>query len=252
AKDYLVYAYLQRGEDDRAVSVAEQALAKERYQPSLISAFHLSVIPARLAVECSNWKRAAALQPRTPAYLPWDDFPWAEGLTWYTRGLGAIHSGDIEAAQEADNRLKRLREKARNNGANDMATYIEIDRRVLAGRIAHARGNAEKAVELTRSATELEAGIEKHPITPGALLPPYEALGHLLMDLNRPAEAFEAYRTSDEIWPGRYKTLLGAARAAKRAGKVEAANEYYEKLLTITGDSKRTTIREARQYISEL
>ena len=36
--------------------------------------------------------------------------------------------------------------------------------------------------------------VEKHPVSPGALLPPYEALGDLLLDLDRPAEALEAYQ----------------------------------------------------------
>jgi cytochrome c-type biogenesis protein CcmH/NrfG len=86
----------------------------------------------------------------------------------------------------------------------------------LAGWIARSEGETEEAVRLMRSAAALEGTVEKDPTTPGALLPPYEALGDLLMDLDRPAEALEAYRAADEIWPGRYNTLLGAARAPRR------------------------------------
>jgi hypothetical protein len=75
AIDYLVYAYLQRGEDDRAEAAAKKALNKEKHQKSLISAFHLSVIPARLVVESEEWEKASTLKPRTPDYLPWDNFP---------------------------------------------------------------------------------------------------------------------------------------------------------------------------------
>jgi tetratricopeptide (TPR) repeat protein len=131
-----------------------------------------------------------------------------------------------------------------------MATYIEIDRLVLAGRIEHSRGNDDRALELTRSAAELERTIEKHPVTPGALVPPYEALGYLLLELNRPAEALEAYLESDKIWPERYNTLLGAGRAANEAGDDETAEILFERLLTIAGDSDRPDLEEAWNFVT--
>jgi tetratricopeptide (TPR) repeat protein len=223
ALDYLAYAHLQRGEDELAEAVVEEALAKDQHQPTFVSAFHVASLPARLAVERRDWEQAATLEPRTPAYLPWDESPWAEGQTWYARGLGAIHAGDVASAREAEQRLTVLRDGAKADGQQEMATYIEIDRLVLAGRIAHAQGDDEAALALTRSAAELEGTTEKHPVTPGALLPPYEALGDLLLALGRPAEALEAFQASDAIWPGRHHTRLGAARAEKEAGQTRAA-----------------------------
>ena len=44
-----------------------------------------------------------------------------------------------------------------------------------------------------------------------------EALGDLLMALDRPAEALRAYQASDVIWPGRFNTLLGGTHAALAA-----------------------------------
>lgn len=64
-----------------------------------------------------------------------------------------------------------------------------MDRRILAGWIAEAEDKPESAIELMRSAGELEATAEKHPVTPGALYPPYESLGDLLLAQNRPGEA---------------------------------------------------------------
>ncbi len=93
--------------------------------------------------------------------------------------------------------------------------------------------------------------VEKHPVTPGALQPPYEALGNLLMDLERYDKALEAYKASDAIWPGRNKPLLGAARAANAAGQEQTANKYHNKLLTTTRDSKRTTLEEEQQFIAQ-
>lgn len=251
AVDYLVYAYLQRGEDDKIEPLLEDMQAKGQYQASTVSVFHYAAIPARLAVERRDWEEAAALEPRTPEYLPWDGFPWAEGLTWLARGLGAAHTGDMETASQAERKLSNLRDGAKEAGADDMATYIEVDRRILAGRLEHAQGNAEKAIEMIRSAAELEESVEKHPVTPGALLPPNEALGNLLMELDQPAKALDAYEASDAIWPERYNTLLGAARAAKAAGMEQAARRHYERLLANTGDSDRSDIDEAQRFVAE-
>ncbi|MFH5886048.1 hypothetical protein ACG2F4_17205 [Halalkalibaculum sp. DA3122] len=250
AIDYLVYAYLQRGEDEKAESAAERGFSKEPHQASFVAAFHTAAIPARLAVERQKWNKVAKLEPRSPGYLPWDASPWAEGLTWFARGLGAVHTGDIETARESEQKLGDLRDGAKAGGADDMATYIEIDRRILTGWIAHAQNDNRKGVNLLQSAAELENKIEKHPVTSGALLPPNEALGNLLMDLDRPAEALEAYEASDAVWPGRYNTLLGAARAAKAAGKKQAAGEYYERLLANAQDSNRAGTREAQGFIA--
>jgi len=231
AIDYLVYAYLQRGEDERAEAVFEEALTKERHQASFVSAFHFAAIPARLAVEQRDWERAANLQPRTHDYLPWDASPWAEALTWYARGLGAAHTGDLDDARQAEQRMIELRDIAKERGDDNMVAYIEADRHVLAGRIALEEGNTEKAIELTQKATELEGSVEKHPVTPGALQPTYEALGDLYMDLNRPDHALAAYEASDDLWPGRMNTLMGAALAAKINGNEQIARQYFARLL---------------------
>ena len=249
ATDYLLYAYLQRGEDDRAQEVLTETLGKENYQRSFISAFHLAAMPARYAVERRQWEEAAGLEPRSPEYLPWDSAVWAEGLTWLARGLGELHTGDLAGAQEAEERLSALRDDAKAAGENAFANYIEIDRLVLAGWIARAEDRPEEAVKLIREAAQLESTVEKHPVTPGALMPPYEALGDLLLDLDRPAEALEAYEASDDVWPRRLNTLLGAARAAEAAGDVEAARDWYAKVLKVAENSDRAAVIEAEQYL---
>jgi tetratricopeptide (TPR) repeat protein len=249
ATDYLLYAFLQRGEDDRASAVLEEAASKPNHQASFISAFHSAAMPARYAVERRQWAEAAALEPRSPDYLPWDKALWAEGLSWLARGLGAFHTGDLDRAREAEARLAALRDQARSGGEQGFATYIEIDRLILAGWIARAQNEPEQAVELIRAAAELEGTVEKHPVTPGALLPAYEALGDLLLDLDRPGEALEAYRASSEVWPGRFNTLLGAARAAAAAGDGAAASDYYAQLLQMAGSSDRAAVSEAQQYL---
>jgi tetratricopeptide (TPR) repeat protein len=249
AADYLLYAFLQRGEDERAAAVLDEAMAQGNHQASFISAFHAAAMPARYAVERREWAEAAALEPRAPDYLPWDKALWAEGMTWLARGLGSVHTGDLEGAREAEARLAALRDQATAGGEKGFATYIEIDRLILAGWLAQAQDEAAEAVELIGSAAELEGTVEKHPVTPGALLPPYEALGDLLLDLGRPDEALAAYRASSEVWPGRFNTLLGAARAAAAGGDEAAAADYYAQLLEVAKASDRPALSEAQQHL---
>ncbi len=253
ALDYLLYAHLQRGEDERAAEVLRDQLGgvDRRYQEDFISAFHLAVIPARYALERRAWDEAARITPREPGYLQWDRYLWPEALSWFARGLGAVHSGDLAGAREAEARMDELRRRARDAGEGRFATYIDVDRLILSGWIAHAEGESRVAVERIREATELEGTVEKHPVTPGALLPPYEALGDLLMELDRPAEALSAYQASLEIWPGRYHSVLGAARAARASGDDDLARERYAALLEVVGDadSPRPGVREAEAAV---
>ncbi len=247
AVDYLVYGHLQRGEDATAENIWAVARSKGRHQGGFPGAFHLAAIPARLAVERRDWAAAAAVEPRAPDYIAWDDFQWPEGLSWYARGLGAIHSGDLESARRAERRLTELVEASEDAADARFAVYLEADRKILAGFIAEAAGDSEQAVELMRAAGELETSVEKHPITPGALYPPYEALGDLLLQLGRPEQALAAFETSDQQWPGRYNTLIGAVRAAEAAGDEQAASQWAARLLEVAPEAERGTIAEARE-----
>jgi tetratricopeptide (TPR) repeat protein len=251
ALDYLIYAHLQQGDDARARAVLDELLGQEqRFQEDFVNAFHLAVMPARLAIERRAWDEAAAIRPRTPDYLAWDRYWWPESLSWFAHGLGSAHTGDLAAAREAERRMAELRDRARAADETRFATYIEIDRLILEGWLAHAEDDAAAEARI-REAARLERTVDKHIVTPGALLPPYEALGDLLMELDRPGDALEAYETSLEIWPNRYHSLLGAARAARAAGDDARARDHYAALIDVVGDSgsDRAGVAEARERV---
>jgi hypothetical protein len=159
--DYELYGHLQRGNDDRAQEVLEEALSAGPYQEDFNSAFHLAIMPARFAVERRAWDETAELEPREPDYLEWDRYFWPEALSWYARGLGAAHTGDLVDAQEAEARMLELRNAASEAGETAFATYIEVDRLILNGRIAHAQGDSDQAVAQIREAAELEQTVDR-------------------------------------------------------------------------------------------
>jgi tetratricopeptide (TPR) repeat protein len=254
ALDYLVYAYLQRGEDEPVrVIVKEISAREEPFQGTFINAFHLAAMPARYAVERRVWEEARAITPGTPASVAWERFWWAESLSWFARGLGALHVGDASEVERAERRMIELRDAARAAGEEGFAGYIEVDRLVMAAWRAHIAGQSERALDLAREAVRLETTTQRHPVTPGALYPAQEALGDLLLDLKRPQEALAAYEGSLATLPGRFNSLMGAARAARAAGLDNKAHDHYRALLEVSSgaDSNRPAVAEARQFLGE-
>ncbi len=252
ALDYLVYAYLQRGEDEQALAVIEEISAKEEpFQGTFTSAVHLAAMPARYAVERRAWNEALALTPGTPDSVAWERFWWAESISWFARGLGAAHTGDVSEAERSDRRMGELRNAARAAGEEGFANYIEIDRLLLAAWRAHVAGESQLALNLVGAAVQLESRTQKHPITPGALWPAQEALGDLLLDLGRAEEALSAYARSLATWPARFNSILGAARAARAANLNDQARNHYRELLEVSSrrDSRRPALKEAQEFL---
>jgi hypothetical protein len=111
AMDYLMYAYLQAGEDDHARGVLDEVYQIQRTTPeSFKAAYALAAIPARYALERRQWKEADTLAP-TPAGYSWDKFHPALALTFFARGIGGARSGDTSGARDDINMLEELREK---------------------------------------------------------------------------------------------------------------------------------------------
>lgn len=252
AIDYLVYGHLQRADDREARDLLEELRDRDGYQPHLASAYTLAAVPARWHVERRDWAGAADLEPRVPEAFPWDDFPAAEAITHFARGLGAARTGDVEAARAAVERLAELGSALEEAESYHWARRIEVQRGSVSAWIALAEGDTEAAVAQMRTAAELAGEMEKHPVTPGALQPASELLGDLLLEVDRPAEALEAYQASLETWPGRYHALLGAARAAEGAGEEAAAEEYYRAFAELTADAEpvREEVAEVRERLA--
>jgi len=71
------------------------------------------------------------------------------------------------------------------------------------------------------------------------------------MKQEKPAQALSAFKHSLELYPKRFNSLLGAARAAQALEDKHPAKKYYAELLTISiSESKRAGVQEARKYIA--
>ena len=101
-----------------------------------------------------------------------------------------------------------------------------------------------------RAAAESEDSSLKHVAMENRLYPFRELLGELSFEMGQPAAALNEFEAALKQTPNRFRVLLGAARAADRAGDRPKASEYFGKLVDLTknADPERQEIREAKAY----
>jgi len=258
AMDYLAYAYLQTGRDAEALKVLETLSATKKAEPpSPTTAFAVSSIPARVLLERRRWDEAASfVLPANLAGLPaLATHKWAASNILFANAVGAARGGKAGLARDHVARLMQLEQSLTTPpGAYDWRTQVSIQRQVAQGWLALAEGRKEEAIAIMRAAADLDDSTEKHPVTPGAILPAREQLGELLLELGRPQEALAEFEASLKRAPRRLSGLYGAARAARLAGDRAAAGRYYATLVDVTaaGDGTRAEIREARSFVAEV
>jgi hypothetical protein len=254
ALDYLMYAYLQGAQDDLAKSILDEALIySEADEPVFQVAFAWTAIPARLALERRRWREAASLKLH-PAAFPWERFRFAEANLYFARALGAARSGDTALARQETARLASI--QAAIGGAKtgyDWAKQVQIQHHAAAAWLAQAEGKTVEAERLLRAAAELEDSTDKHPVTPGAILPAREMLGDLLLEHRQPAQALKEYEAVLETAPNRFNSLYGAAHAAELAGNRRKARAYYTKLTRVCSraNGQRPELQSAKAYLAK-
>lgn len=251
ALDYLAYGYLQRAEWKNAATVLDSLnVVRDSTTAALAAAYALAAIPARYALERGAWESAAALPIRVPEQYAWDAVPAAEAITHFARGIGAARSGDPAAARPAAERLAALARNAAET-SDYWAQQIEVQRLAVQAWADLADGREGRALETMREAARLEASTEKHPVTPGEILPAQELLGEMLLSLDRYEAAEAAFATALERNPRRLRSLYGAGRAAEAAGDVEGAAAWYGELVELTaeGEGATETVRHAREFV---
>jgi tetratricopeptide (TPR) repeat protein len=254
-QDYLAYAYLQRGEDERARQVLQEVSAARRFDdPSFVVGYAMLAVPARYALERRDWSAAAGLRVPDVA-LRWEDFLYTHAITHFANALGAARLGDALGARTAVDALEEVHGVLAADppgGPYDWAAQVESQWTAARGWLAFVEGKHEEAVRWLAVASEQEEAAGKHPVTPGAILPAREQLGDLLMELGRAREALGAYEAALSEAPRRFNGLAGAARAARAVGDVDKAAELYRALLDVAGASRSraATLLEAREYLA--
>jgi hypothetical protein len=189
AMDYMMYAYLQRSQDKAAQGLLDEVAKIQKLDATnLGAAYGLAAMPARFALERRRWADAARLELH-PKEMPWNQFPHAEAVVVYARALGAARSGDPASATKDIERLRQLQADMQKMKLVYWSQQTEIQITAASAWLAFANGKKDEALAAMRTATDLEAKTDKHPVTPGPLIPARELLGEMLLELNQPSAA---------------------------------------------------------------
>lgn len=255
ARDYLTFAHLQRAEDQEARKVIDQmadvdALAREKGTPLYFAGMYArAAAPARYALERRQWADAAALP--VPGDFPRGRYAWAEATLRFARALGAARSGDTGSAPGEIARLQELRRALVEAGEPYWADQVEVQRRAAAAWLDFAHDRRDEAISGMRHAVELSESMDKHPVTPGDVIPARALLGDMLQEAGKPKEAQAEFEKLLDREPGRFLALYGAGRAAEAAGDAAAARVHYRSLLDLAADAggERDELRHASDFL---
>lgn len=230
--DYLVYAYLQKGENKLAKQQCDYLNTITEVHPvNFKVAYAFAAIPARYVIENQLWDKAAKLNPN-PANLPWKNFPWQAAIIHFARLLGDVHLGNIAPANHELAKLTALHDTLANQKDAYKANQVQIQITAAKAWIGFKTGKINDALTLMNQAADMEDKTEKHPVTPCELIPARELLGDMLLQMNKPREALTAYQADLKTHPNRFNGTCGAVMAARKAGDEKTARSYYRQLLT--------------------
>jgi len=253
--DFLMYAYLQSGQDAKAKAVlGEVASVLDRIDAmpgsgsaymAKMGGYYRTKFPVFYALEMRDWKSASALQP-VPGALPYQ-----AAMTWWAR---AIADGHLRRAQQAqsdlaqfDARMKETRAGknayiADSTGAQVMRDEVEAWASFAAGKQHDALANMRRAADLQDKVGQAEVDI-----------PAREMLGDMLLASHQPRQALAQYRVALKLSPGRFNGLYHAGEAAAESGDKATAAKYYAALLRSTdngADSSRPELAHARVFLA--
>ncbi|HEX3340418.1 MAG TPA: hypothetical protein VHT68_14740 [Pseudolabrys sp.] len=241
--DYMVYAYLQLGQDAKAKAVVDEMTKVTGFTETfLVGPYALAVSPARYAIERGDWKAAAAL-PVRPSPLP-----QVQAVTYFARALGAARSGHPEAAKVEIGKLAELHDNLKDAY---WSGQVDIQRQVATAWTLYAEDKQGDALNAMSAAADAEDKTEKHPVTPGSPKPARELYGAMLLESGHPEEALAAFEATLKKEPNRLGAYVGAAKAAEKAGDKAKAREYSKKIVSVASDADkaRAEVAGARSFL---
>ena len=225
--DYLMYAMLQTARDDEALALLESLRRIKRTDTENFKvAYTYASSSARYVLERRDWSEASQLPLVRPDNFDWSEFPWALSIHHFARGLGAARSNQLEKAYEELSEIVALQESMSPATLPYWLEETQVQIDTLSAWIAYMDGNKDSAMQLAASAADREDAVDKHPVTPGEVIPARESYAEMLL-LNGDYEgALHNYEAVLGSSPRRLNAMLGAMKAATALQKKELATDY--------------------------
>ncbi len=253
--DFLLYGYLQSGQDSLARHVVSDSAAAvshfegmpnmaDHYMTGMLP-YYRTKLPIFYSLEMRDWKSVAALEPVNDAP------PESQTLVYWAR---AVADGHLKHAEKAKSDLVAYEslmdqiKKGRHAYIVD-ATGTKIERGEMQAWIAFAEGNPVDAEKYMRGSADLQDKVGQDEVD----IPAREMLGDLLLEFGKPQDALREYRVALQLSPNRFNGLFNAGLAAENSGDRVAAQSYYSILLKSTNngrDSLRSEIKHAQKFVT--
>src|SRR6202048_2106883 len=217
--DFLVTAYLQTAKDGDAKQLVDSLpkLKKFPFVTSLPTDTALAAVPARFALDRGRWDEAAQLPVRDSQYAA------SQPNTHVARALGAARSGNAVAARAEIAHLDEIEAKLAAAKDDYWAGQTRIQKQAAAAWVMFSEGRRDAAVAAMRKAADFDDASEKTASIENKLVPMRALLGELYLAAGMNKEALMEFEASQQVVPNRFRTIAGAAAAARTSGSVEAA-----------------------------
>jgi tetratricopeptide (TPR) repeat protein len=240
ADEFLVYAWLQTGEDEKArqltnqfESIGEQMEA----MPGMDDMKHSGPgrdnrLQAVYLMEMHDWKALAALTPAPGTATK----GFSAFAVFWAQGVAAGHMKDDKLATAALAGYDAVLERLKKSPYADSADDAQIQRNEILGWKAYAEGEPEAAVTAMRKAADQQDKAGQNEVD----IPAREMLADLLMALDRKQEALTEYKAALKLSPNRLNGLLGAGAAAEAMGDQTQAESFYNQVTHNTANGAET------------
>jgi tetratricopeptide (TPR) repeat protein len=242
SNDFLLYAFLQSGQDARAKAVIDDsnaALARfeaehdlgEHYMEGMFP-YYRTKLPIFFALEMRDWKSAAALEPVADAR------PETRTMTYWARTVAAGHLREPQQARADLAEYESLMEQVRKGRHAYFAdsTGARIVHGEMLAWVAFAEGKPADALKAMRDSADLQDKVGQGEVD----IPAREMLGDMLLELGQPQTALAEYRRALTLSPNRFNGLFSAGRAAEAIGDKAQAKSYYTALLASTDNGSHS------------
>lgn len=247
AYDFLLYAYLQNGQDGNAKHVVEKTAALLTHSAGMAAMpggmdmsemvpRYRAEFPTIYDLEMRDWKSAAALAPVSGAS------PELQIFTYWARIVASGHLHQLVAARADLARYEDLTGKIKTGEDPWFAesTGVQVQYKEALAWTAFAERKYDKALREMRAAADLQDKVGQGEVD----IPAREMLADMLLELQRPQEALIEYDLALKASPNRFNGLFNAGRAAEMAGHKEKAAEYYSAFMKTTQNGAQSSRME--------
>ena len=251
--DYLMYAYLQKGENDLAENQLEYLKTINEVEPiNFKVAYAFAAIPSRYVLENKMWKEAADIRDHYENF-PWQKFPWQYAIIHFTRLMGSVNIGNMDAAKKELQELNNIYDTLTKQKDSYKANQVQIQIKTGEAWMLFKEGKNNEALMLMNLAADMEDKTEKHPVTPCEVIPAREFLADMLLQMKKTGEALKMYEAELKTHPNRFNGVYGAGLSAETSGQNENARLYYEQLLNISvANSNRPELNTIKIFLKKI